>query len=220
MKVVTKTVYALLTISVAISMLAVPAAFAETSLLAEWLVSGAAVSTNLSLEMNGSILLEDTETIAGAAAVLCKGTLYGTIAPNGSGEITEANGAECVTEKLCAAGTEASPINVSAVGLPWKTTLFLMENGEILELITGTEVGYTVLCLILGVNSEDKCTATDLEVPIVNEGGTGMAEVPSESTASPNTTCTASGKATGKIQADELETLTLLEGGTLTVSSE
>jgi len=196
------------------------AASAEMTLLAEWLVNGAALSTSLSVEVSDAILLEDTETVAGAVAVLCEGTFYGADGPNGEGEIKDFSGTECVTEKTCVAGSEASPIEVTPVGLPWKTLLFLMENGEFLELVSATEVGYKVLCLILGLNAEDKCTASDLEIPVVNDVSTGDAEIAAESTASPNTTCTQSGKTTGKEQADELETMLLYEGGLLTVSSE
>jgi hypothetical protein len=140
----------------------VSSASAEETLLAEWLVgTGNEITSNLASETKGILLLEDTKTLVGPAAVECAGTLDGTVGPNGEDEITEVlnlagsatgtalsgtaligNGAasgvgsECKTETACAAATSASPIEVWPLGLPWSTLLFLMEpSKEILNLI-------------------------------------------------------------------------------------
>lgn len=230
----------------ALGVVAVASASAETTLLAEWLANGAAITTALATKVTGSILLEDTETLAGAAAVLCTATADGSVGSNGADETTSilnakgeavgalgglallgtgaasGEGSECVAEKTCASGSSTSPIEVWPVGLPWKTTLFLMENGTFLDLIVGTggSVGYELLCLVLSVNTEDTCTAADFEVEIVNNGS-GNAVIPSGALVSPNASCSQSGgKATGINQADS-ETPILLESGELlSVSSE
>jgi hypothetical protein len=141
----------------------VASASAEETLLAEWLVgTGNAITENLESETKGTLLLEDTKTLLGAAAVECKGVLAGTVGPDGEDAVTAVlnaagkatgeplvvgsgligNGAssgvgsECKTETLCSAGTSASPIEVWPLGLPWSTLLFLMEpSKEILNLI-------------------------------------------------------------------------------------
>lgn len=208
-------------------------AFAETTLLAEWLANGAEITTNLATTSTGALLLEDTKTIAGSAAVLCEGIFIGAVGANGKDETTEIQnlakekiGAlgglalKCVTESGCAAATEASPIEVWPVGLPWKTELFLMENGTFLDLVSATEVGYELLCLILGINTEDKCTAADGEVEIVNDADTGDAAIPANAIVNPQFNCTQSGgAATGVNQSDELASILLTGGELLTVSS-
>jgi hypothetical protein len=216
-------------------------ASAETTLLAEWLANGAEITTNLNSQTSGSLLLEDTSTIAGSSAVKCSAILDGTIGANGADEITkvlnlkgeeigalgglallgEGAGTDCQTVTGCAEGSAASPIEVWPVGLPWKTELFLMENGEFLDLVSATEVGYEILCLIFSLNAEDKCTATDGEVLIQNDPVTGDADTPVNSVVTPNAFCTqSSNKQTGVNETTEVaSTMTLESGELLTVSS-
>jgi hypothetical protein len=142
----------------------VASASAEETLLAEWLVgtAGSVITENLASETKGTLLLEDTKTLLGAAAVECAATLIGTVGPDGEDAVTEVlnlagtptgiplsgvaligNGAadglvgsECKTRTLCSAPSPASPIEVWPLGLPWSTLLFLMEpSKEILNLI-------------------------------------------------------------------------------------
>jgi hypothetical protein len=211
----------------------VSSAFGETMLLAEWLANGAEITANLSITVTGALLLEDTETIAGKAAVLCEGIAIGSIGANGKGEITEIQnlskekigvlgglGVKCVAETGCAAATEASPIEVWPVGLPWKTELFLMENGTFLFLVSATEVGYELLCLVLGINTENTCKASDGEIEVANDADTGDAAIPAGALVSPQFNCTQSGgKATGVFVSDELASILLTSGELSTVSS-
>jgi hypothetical protein len=224
--------FAMLAVS-ALGAIIASSAFGETTLLAEWLANGAEITANLATTSTGSLLLEDTETIAGKAAVLCEGIFIGTVGANGKDETTEVQNLakekigvlgglalKCVAETGCAAATEASPIEVWPVGLPWKTELFLMENGTFLDLVSATEVGYELLCLVLGINAEDKCTGTDGEVEIVNDADTGDAAIPALAEVTPKFKCTQSGgKETGVNVADELTPLLLVSGELLTVSS-
>jgi hypothetical protein len=219
-------------------------ASAEITLLAEWLANSLAIpaGTTLATEAKGSLLLEDTETIAGAASVLCPGIVIGKVGPNGEDETTEIlNTAEekigvlgalallCETEKLCAADTEASPIEVWPVGLPWLTRLFLMENGEILDLVTTDvanaagllAVGYELLCLVLGLNTEDTCVSDDFEIAIANDADTLDASILSGAETTPLAECSQSlNKLTGHNAADELTPILLANLELLTVSSE
>ena len=209
-------------------------ASAEETLLAEWLVGGnAIVGKTLATETTGLILLEDSGV---PAAALCSGILVGTIGPNGTDEITEvlnlakekisstlsglaltsANG-DCSNESGC-----GTPIEVYPEGLPWKTQLFLMvTTGKILDLIFGTTgSGYTVKCTELGIKIEDTCTAPDTELEVLNDPVTGDAETPESAIAEPFANCTIGGNGKGINEADELATITLVNGELLTVSSE
>jgi hypothetical protein len=140
----------------------VASASAEETLLAEWLVGAKEVTSTLKTEIKGTLLLEDTKTLLGAAAVECTATVEGTVGLDGENEAiailnaagtatgtplvvgsgligngaASGVGSECKTETLCSAGTSASPIEVWPLGLPWSTLLFLMEpSKEILNLI-------------------------------------------------------------------------------------
>jgi hypothetical protein len=219
-------------------------ASAEITLLAEWLVDSAAIpaGTRLATERAESFLTEDTETIAGVASVLCSFIEIGNVGPNGVDETTEILNAGhekisvlgalallCSTEQTCAAATEASPIEVWPVGLPWLSRLFLMENGEILDLVT-TEVanaagllavGYELLCLVLGLNTEDTCVSDDFEIGIVNDADTLDASILSGAETTPFAECSQSlNKLTAHNVADELTPILLVNGKLLTVSSE
>ena len=134
----------------ALGMILASAAFAETTLLAEWLANGAEITANLATTATVAFLLEDTETIAGKASILCELIFIGSVGANGKDETTEIQnkgkektgtlgglGLKCVSESGCAAATEASPLEVWFVGLPWKTELFLMENGTFLDFNLG-----------------------------------------------------------------------------------
>lgn len=226
------------------------AASAEETLLAEWLVNGAAISVLLSVEVPGTIKLEDTETIAGRASIVCTGIADGSIGPDGEGEATgilnlkgetieelgglalmgTGAGSDCVSGGGCSEGTSASPIEVHPLGLPGLGELFLMVTAnEILGLGTsmdsadGNLGGYELLCLILGLNAEDTCTSVDAEGPVVNEEPSGGVEVPANSHLTPNMNCTqAGGKASGIVETVELSSVQPLSPATelITVSSE
>ena len=216
-------------------------AFAETTLLAEWLANGVGLTINVGIEKTGTIKLEDTETIAGKSAIRCSGIADGTVGPDGTGEVTRllnlkgeevgalgglallgtGAGSDCQAISGCAEGTATSPIEVWPIGLPVKGELFLMEDGTFLLL--GTPVGsagYEILCLILGLNAEDECTGTNGEGLIQNSPVTGDASTPAGSRLTPNATCTQSGgKATGVVEETEESTDKLVNGELLTVSS-
>jgi hypothetical protein len=226
----------------AFSALLAEVASAEITLLAEWLANGATITTTLTSETSGKLRLEDAETIAGKSAVICSAILDGTIGPNGEDSITEILNLagqkielglrallgtgnklpDCEgTGMGCAEGTAASPIEVYPLGLPWKTLLFLMENGEFLDAIFAAKIGYEILCLLLGINAEDTCEASQETALIQNSPETGDAFTPSGSKITPNAKCTQSGgKETGINEASGPSTMTLGSGELLTISSE
>jgi len=197
-------------------------ASAETTfLLAEWLFKGAAVTSALPVETKGKLLLEDTETLLGKAAVVCEGILVGSVNANGADEVTKllttagveialpGVGLKCEGQTLCNGTSEAW-----AEKLPWKTTLELEgPGGAFVDLVEGAV--YTVLCG--GVGVEDTCTAVN---PTRTGALTNGAEdvLLSAGLASPNASCSAGKATSGVIQT--IEGLTSdTEAGVLSVSS-
>ncbi|HEY3970080.1 MAG TPA: hypothetical protein VGL79_01665, partial [Solirubrobacteraceae bacterium] len=123
----------------AFSSVLVASASAETTLLAEWLFNGAAVTGTLATEISGEILLEDNKApIIGKSDVSCSGILDGWVDANGLDIVSEVltlttklpvtlagAGLLCSAGSGCEAATEVSPIEVWPVGLPWPTLLVL-----------------------------------------------------------------------------------------------
>lgn len=219
----------------AFSAIAAASASAEATLAAEWLASGAKITAELVASSTGELLLEDE---GAASSVLCTGVIDEkiTVLPGG-GVIVEilrladtvvtlaapllgtGAGSDCVAVKGCAEGSTASPIEVSPLGLPWSTLLFLDETtGLFLKSISATEVGYELTCLVLGVKVEDKCTQTNAVVEVVNDADTGDAAIPANAIGEPRANCSIGGTSKGKNEADVLTPMLLESGELLTVS--
>jgi hypothetical protein len=218
----------------AFSSVMVASASAETTLLAEWLFNGAAVTGTLAVETAGEIKLEDTKVpIIGKVALNCSGILDGWVDANGLGFISEVltlakvliatklvgTGMLCTSSTGCEAASEASPIEFWPTTAGWETLLILMENGTFLDIIHGS--GYEVLCLILGAMVEDECNAT--ETGLLEQNGTAPvgAESPVGSISEPLATCKEGGAGSGvnEIVKEAAKTIPV-GGGELTVSSE
>ncbi len=209
-------------------------ASAEVTLVALWLVEGKSVegTEKIATEIKGKITLEDTKTLAGDAAVLCEGILDGSVLANGESEIAEILNkagekiAElgglaliCENEKICSGSGDSE---VWPIGLPWLGLVYLMENEEFLVLLTpmtGTEIGYELLCLVVGLNVEDRCTAPKFDILVTNNALTGMAETPGGTKTTPNALCSQSKEETGINETDE-ESVYESAAGLITVSSE
>jgi hypothetical protein len=177
-------------------------ASAEATLLAEWLIKGAGVTTLTSTTSLGKILLEDTKL---GSDVECEGTFDGSVGPNGEDETTEvlneagtivnlehpltlSNG--CKVGKGC---STTAAVEVAPEGLPWHTLLFLDETtGKFLD--NAFKATYTVTCTILGVKGTDECTVTNgtFEVVASAEGGEAKGKV------SPAANCTLGGTSSGE----------------------
>jgi hypothetical protein len=192
-------------------------ASAEVTLLAEWLVSGAGVTTLTSVFSLGKILLEDKTF---GAAVECEGTFDGSVGPSGEDETTEllteggvavtptapltvANGG-CKYESGC---STTAPAEVYALGFPWHTLLYLVESTSKFRdfLFLGK---YHVVCTLLGIKATDECTDTNasFEVLASAEGAEAVGSV------TPNGLCTVGGSGAGVQQfVGANHTLTLAE---------
>src|ERR1700679_259809 len=72
----------------ALSSTVVATASAATTKTAEWLANEKPITAALPIEITGGLTLEDTKTPAGRAAVLCEGTLDGTVGP-GAADVIE-----------------------------------------------------------------------------------------------------------------------------------
>ena len=190
-------------------------------------------------------MIEDTKTIVGAVTVLCTVVTNGSVGANGEAETTvilnakgetvtsglgglsllgtgatSGEGSECRTVKTCAEGTAASPIELTPLGLPWHALLFQHETTGTFLLLSFSEgeLGYELLCLILGIDAEDKCTssAKDFEIEVLN--AEEDAAIPASAQTSPLALCSQSGEESGHYTLDELAFILPLSG-LLSISS-
>jgi hypothetical protein len=230
------TLFALL----AFGMLTVASASAAvTFLLAEWLVGGSGISTELLTETTGEFLLED---IALKSKILCSGIFDGWYGPNSLGYISEvlslsagliagtALGGStprlrCEAQEGCSA---TAPAEVVAVNLGWETEVELMEDdGSTFFVILFTSnngslaVGWTSECTIAGVRAEDACTTTQVVGELTLEGTNlleNFSDAFTELAELKLANCSVGG--TEKALAEGGGIIALSEGGELAASSE
>jgi hypothetical protein len=213
-------------------------ASAQTFLLAEWLVGGAALTTELLAEVSGELLLTDTGL---KAMVLCSGIADGWFGANSLGWVSEvlslSGGAIggplgtgtpllCVAQEGCS--TTAETPNVWPVNLPTEGEVELLEEtgytgfvGLALPTGTNTSIGWAVECTILGVKAEDTCTAAEGVAEIILSGTTLVgvtSEAFTELAGAKLANCSLGGTETGVVEGEG--TCTLIGGGEVTVSSE
>src|ERR1700683_2894893 len=165
-------------------------ASAATFLLAEWLVGGAAVTTELTTEATGELLLEDTKVpLLGKAVVLCSGIFDGWVGPNSLGWVTEVltlagaavsntvlsgTALECTGQTACETNTV---VLVWPIGLPTETEVELLEQESkvFFTVLFLKKLGYYIAsCLVLGVSAEDECTATENSAAELTLSGTTL----------------------------------------------
>ncbi|HXC23163.1 MAG TPA: hypothetical protein VNU28_01145 [Solirubrobacteraceae bacterium] len=147
-------------------------------LLAEWLVNGVAVATELSIEWNGEMELEDTTSVMGRISVLCKGKLDGWVGPSSldwisevltesGGDVAELVSAEALT---CTNVTKCEEPLAWAVNLGWEGEVELLEQGSPVEVFfavltlphpSGGNVGWEFECMKNIVTVADVCTAPE-----------------------------------------------------------
>jgi hypothetical protein len=215
-------------------------AFAVTFLLAEWLVGGAAVTSELLAEVAaepGEVLLEDT---ALKATVLCSGVGDGWIGPNSlywGSEVLSLEGGVVNTTALSApglactaqSGCEAShPVTAWIVNLPYEGEVVLMEDGGttyFAGLLSahpgGGTPGWEIECSILFVKSSDECSASTSVVELTLEGTSLLAKTSEEFTLLAELKlglCTFAGGETGILEGGGV--IALVGGGELAASSE
>jgi hypothetical protein len=216
----------------ALGALTAASASAVTFLLAEWLWNGNPVTSELLVDVEGELLLEDTKL---ATDVLCSGILDGWVGVNGEDLITAVlnlNGIEigapltgtaleCINEKGC-----ENPL-VWPDNLPWPTLLELMEDTEIFFVILmfGSSApvgpGWDVECMSIIPTSELCEAPAGAAVKATNEATNvdgEFSEVFTELAGFKLANCTVGGTETGIVEG--LGIILDTEGGNLQVSSE
>jgi hypothetical protein len=217
-------------------------ASAVTFLLAEWLVGGTAVSTELLTETTGELLLEDTKVpLLGKAIVTCSGILDGWVGPNSLDWVSEVltlSGAAVSTTALTGTAVECANVEnceeplLWAINLGWETEVELMEDSGnwFINLIlphTGAagNPGWEIECMksIIGPIT-DECTAAEAGAELTLEGTTLLGNFSKSFTELAGISfgnCTLGGTGTGIVETVKKEgTIKLSEGGELTASSE
>ena len=219
----------------AASVVIAAAASAVTFLLAEWLAAGAAITTAQASDTEGE--LEFVELNGGGfgvkVKVLCSWILNGTVGPGSEGTVTELlTLSGTAIPKTALSGTSLSCTNDenctealvwADLESPWKTELELMIDGTetfFVNLILAS--GFYFECLILGITTNELCSATETAVQTTNEAGGLVDQSFSDAfqtLAELNLgNCTAGGNGTTEFIG--LTTLLLTSGTALTASSE
>jgi hypothetical protein len=206
----------------AFSALVASVAFAEPTLLAEWLIGGQSVLTLTLAKYTFSALLSDTSN---GSDVVCSWVYDGSVGPNGEAEVTEvltlAGTVVTLTAPLkceSAAVCEKSTTDVEVIpeNLPWHLLLVLMEsNGKFLEIWIG--FANTIDCLVLGLKITDECQSENAAVEVSNV--TGGVEA-AEEALTPLGSCSIGGAGTGEFVPLKGNLLTTTSGELLTMSSE
>ncbi len=214
----------------------VASASAVTFSLAEWLVNGAPVHTELSSEISGELLLEDTKVpILGKAMVLCSGALTGWVGSNSLARVSEVltlSGAAISTTPLsgealvCTNQENCEEPLVWALGLGWEgETEFMEDSGTFsIVLLKGMsgELGYEIECMktVIGAIT-DECKTGEGVAELTLEGTTLLgrfSEAFTELAGAKLANCTQGGAESGIVEGEGA--FTVSGGGELTVSPE
>ncbi len=167
----------------ALGSLVASAAFAQpTFLLAEWLLTGAVITTPDLVEIDGELNLINLDGggLGVTIEILCSGILDGTVGPASADLITELlNLAEEKISGTALSGLELvctdtknceNPL-VWAEELPWETELELMEGVTggpfFVDLILNGR--YYAECTLLGTKMNELCSAPEVAVQATNE---------------------------------------------------
>lgn len=222
--------------AVGLSALTAASASAEV-LLAEWLVNGAAVTSELSTEITEELTLEDTKTLVGSASIKCSDILDGWIGPNGlsyatevlslsgtaAGALLTGAGITCTAVKGCESNT---PPLYYPTNIPWTYIDYYNPVYGFYRVWYGTggPPDWAIVCLVLGMSIEDDCQQVSEGEPgpgLALEGSTLLNVFSTEITellGGTLETCSQGGKEAGIITGSGAFTLT--GGGELTASEE
>jgi hypothetical protein len=207
---------------------------------AEWLVAGAALTSELATQTSGEILLEDTKAITGKLAVLCSGILDGRVGLKGLAWVSEVLNLageaisstplsglalECTSQTGCETSMAAK---VWPVGLGWEAEAALYEEvgGNFFALLSlphsgGSNPGWEIECLVLGTSDVDECTTAEDIAELTLEGTKLLKKASlafAELTEIKLLSCSQGGAESGVVEGEG--TITLNETGELTASSE
>jgi hypothetical protein len=152
--------------------LAASASATATFLLAEWLMNGAAVTTELLAESPGALVLRDAGL---KASIECEGSFDGWVGPNSLGytsEVLNVSKEAVSTTSLSGLSVTCKPIETCtgttteawASNLGWGAEVELMEESGAIYYVTlafphsgGGQPGWSIVCTVLGVKEEDEC---------------------------------------------------------------
>ncbi len=219
---------------------AASASAAVTTLLAEWLVNGTAVTEAQSFnsETVGTLLFEDTKTPLGASDIICSYKFLGTIGFDGLDVISEiltltglaiskvglsGEALACETVSVC----EEALIWV--INLPWNTLLVLIEDGtekffaDYIENSGAGNPGWEVECMKTILKPVDECTTAQGVTKLSLDGPLllgGFSEAFTELAGLKLISCSLGGAETGVLETAAPAELLLSAGGTLSASSE
>jgi hypothetical protein len=200
------------------------------TLLAEWLWNGSAVLSELLVDIEGELLLEDIKL---GIDVLCSGSGEGTITANGEGLATKllslsgeeigegltGLALECVNDKGC-----ENPL-LWPDGLPWPMLLELIELDTVpaewsFAVLTAALAGWDIECMSI-IPTSELCEAPNSVVSVTNEATNVDVETTDAFTELAGLklgSCTVGGNETAILEG--LGILLDPEGGNLQVSSE
>ena len=122
----------------------------------------------------GSLLLKDTDTLAGETEVECSGESIGSVGPGPFDKIEKVNvsAAQCRAIKGCET-VEA----IEAIDLPWQTEVTEPKAGELVDLLKGDgkgEPGYKITCKVLKITGQsDECKSAGTESLLLANTPTG-----------------------------------------------
>jgi len=213
--------------------------FVASQALAEtvWLVGGSRVTAEVLVLSEGELLLLDT-VLGLTVDIVCSGLNEGVVGGHielgvvqlGAQwdevtRITDLNGNNppILCEYLERGPCEASTLtaDVEPFGLPWLTELLLptptSENLDDIFGANGLGAGWIVLnCLVLGVPTEDKCTAEGKSADIDNNAVAGDVVALFSEPITGKALCTATNEETGFVQGEVL--ISTESGATLAAS--
>jgi hypothetical protein len=204
------------------SLFFIASAFAAETLLAEWLLSGVAVTSDLA-EERGELLLEDLNN---GVAVLCSFALDRVLEADGFGLVTEVltlggarvalggAGLTCLGEKNCVAEEDAE---LWPERLPWLTQAILFET-FMDDDISG--LGWYILCLapVILTVTEEECVVETSMFSTDKNVTEGVEEEFNLENEGEEAKCAGGTVRDGMIASDSV--LIPAGGGTLTISSE
>jgi hypothetical protein len=228
---------AALTAIFAIGVLTAASAFAAPEfLLAEWLVGGTAVASELTTATTGEWLIEDDKApLVGKTAALCSGILDGWMGPNSLGFVSEVLSLSGTVVGSLTSGTRLTCTNetncsgtilVNPLGLTWEGEVELMIDGaetffaELFAKTGGGTIGWEVECTVDGLKIVDECTTEHFVAKLLLNGAELLGEFSqafTELAGGKLVTCSQGGEGSGVVEGSGVITRGT---ETITASSE
>ncbi len=212
-------------LSVAVVMLAVGTVGVVSASAAEWLAEGKGITAALAMTTVGEFTIGSTNglKLGIKSAVLCSGSLIGTVGPGAADQVAEVLSLAGVKVTLAAPLTcteveTCTTSEVAPVNLPWLTTLLDATHDLLVDSVSG-EPGWEIVCKTSLGTVEETCTTLTQTITLENDAtekdvlGAFFKEV--------NGSCTIGGGDTGFMQssvADGDVLISLTSGETLTTS--